>query len=64
MAVEDVELSGPEGVEQVPVRLQFGRTSPNLTVGVNEYSLDFSYPLSPIQAFGAALGLCKRKWAC
>ncbi len=46
------------------VVFQFGRTVPKVTVGDNEYALDFTYPFSPLQAFAVALGLSTRKYAC
>jgi tubby-related protein 1 len=40
------------------VVLQFGRTSEN------EFVMDFSYPLTPIQAFGICLTSLDRKIGC
>eukprot|EP00511_Aplanochytrium_stocchinoi_P003350 CAMPEP_0204823302 /NCGR_PEP_ID=MMETSP1346-20131115/1355_1 /ASSEMBLY_ACC=CAM_ASM_000771 /TAXON_ID=215587 /ORGANISM="Aplanochytrium stocchinoi, Strain GSBS06" /LENGTH=620 /DNA_ID=CAMNT_0051949879 /DNA_START=349 /DNA_END=2206 /DNA_ORIENTATION=- len=45
--------------------LQFGKvTAPDGDSDCAIYTVDFRYPLSPIQAFGIALSSCDRKLAC
>lgn len=46
------------------IGLQFGKVATSQDRAVSVYTLDFSYPLSPIQAFGFALSSCDRKLAC
>ena len=38
--------------------MQFGKIDQNI------FNLDFSFPLSPLQAFGIALSSFERKFAC
>ena len=40
------------------VVMQFGR------IGKDLFTLDYSYPLCPLQAFGIALSSFERKFAC
>ena len=62
---DDEEGEDGEGTSTADeVVFQFGRTTPKVSAGDNEYALDFTYPFSPLQAFAVALGLCTRKYAC
>jgi tubby-related protein 1 len=40
------------------VSLQFGKT------GDSTFTMDYSYPLSPLQAFQIVLSSFDHKWAC
>jgi len=44
------------------VALQFGKVAENANAEL--FTLDVSWPLSPLQAFGVALSACDRKLLC
>lgn len=54
-----------DGKESEDINLQFGKVlTTDETSDFCLYTLDFSFPLSPLQAFGFALSSCDRKLAC
>jgi len=55
-SVKNFQLVSPDDLETVVV--QFGR------VGKDLFTLDFRFPLSPLQAFGIALSSFDYKIAC
>jgi len=57
-----LELQGQAGYHD-NVALQFGKVFDD-DKNVSIYTLDFSWPFSPLQAFGIALSSCDRKLAC
>lgn len=56
-SVKNFQLVDEQDAEEVVV-MQFGR------VGDHEFTCDFAYPLSPLQAFGIALSSFDYKIAC
>jgi len=55
-SVKNFQLVAPDELDEVKV--QFGR------VGKDLFTLDFRFPLSPLQAFGIALSSFDYKLAC
>lgn len=55
-SVKNFQLVSPDDVETV--LLQFGRT------GKEQFTMDFQWPLSPLQAFATCLSSFDYKFAC
>lgn len=54
------------GRENDDIVLQFGKvvSADDCVENVSVYTVDFQYPMSPIQALGICLSSCDRKFAC